>query len=241
MNIAMTTPTGHVGSAVANLLLDHGNSIQVRLLGRRPEKLRTFVERGAKLSIGSLDDPEFLVEATEGVDALFWVTPPGYGSDNLRAFQNRLGRAAATAIRTNEISRIVNLSSIGAQFVSGVGPISGLHDVEYVFDDSTSNVTHLRPGFFFENLLWQMDSITQRGRISLPLSGSRSYPMIATRDIAHVAAERLLDPTWTGCHVRELHGPAELSFDEVAAEKGAATSQVVLSALFALLAVLLLL
>ena len=40
--------------------------------------------------------------------------------------------------------------------------------------------------------------------------------MIATRDIGRVAAERLADPTWTGHCVRELHGPADLCFDEVA-------------------------
>jgi uncharacterized protein YbjT (DUF2867 family) len=75
----------------------------------------------------------------------------------------------------------------------------------------------LRPGFFFENLFWQMDSIKGSGTISLPISGSNRYPMIATRDIGRVAAERLADANWTGQGVDELHGPAELSFDEVAA------------------------
>jgi uncharacterized protein YbjT (DUF2867 family) len=216
VKIAVTTPTGHVGSVVVDFLLDSGDDISVTLLGRRATTLRSFIERGAQISIGSQDDPDHLVEATQGVDALLWVTPPGYGSDNVRAFQNRLGKAAATAIRANRIPRVVNLSSIGAQFVSGVGPISGLHDVESWLDDTASNVTHLRPGFFFENLLGQLDSIRNWGRISLPLSGSRRYPMIATRDIAHVAAERLLDRSWTGHSVRELHGPAELCYDEVA-------------------------
>jgi len=216
MRIAVTTPTGHVGSAVCEFLLDHGGDIQVKLLGRRPEKLRRLVDRGAQLTVGCLDDVDYLTHATEDVDALFWVTPPGYGSDDLRAFQNRLGQAAATAIRTNGIPRVVNLSSIGAHFSSGVGPINGLHDVEYRLDDSVSNITHLRPGFFFENLLWQLDSIKNQHRMSLPISGLRQYPMIAARDIAQVAVERLLDPAWTGHCVRELHGPAELSFDEAA-------------------------
>ena len=48
MKIAITTPTGHVGSAVADFLLDFGGDISVKLLGRRPENLRRFVERGAK-------------------------------------------------------------------------------------------------------------------------------------------------------------------------------------------------
>ena len=217
MKIAITTPTGHVGSAVADFLLDFGGDISVKLLGRRPDGLRKFTQRGAEMSIGSQDDADFLTKATQDVDALFWVTPPGYGSDDVRAFQNRLGKAAATAVRTNRIARVVNLSSIGAQFASGVGPINGLHDVENCSTTRPDNVTHLRPGFFFENLLWQLDSIKKCGPDSRCRFPARcAIPMIATRDIGRVAAQRLTDQTWTGHYVRELHGPADLSFDEVA-------------------------
>jgi hypothetical protein len=51
-----------------------------------------------------------LIRETNDIDALFWLTPPGYGSDNPKAFQNRLGKAAATAILTNKIPRVINLS-----------------------------------------------------------------------------------------------------------------------------------
>jgi uncharacterized protein YbjT (DUF2867 family) len=97
-----------------------------------------------------------------------------------------------------------------------VGPINGLHDVEKRLDDAADNVTHLRPGFFFENLLWQVDSIRDQGRFSWPISGSLRCPMIATRDIGAAAAQRLVDQKWIGHCVRELHGPADLSYDEVA-------------------------
>ena len=216
MKIAITTPTGHVGSAMADFLLDFGGDISVKLLGRRPEKLRRFAERGAEMAIGSQDDADFLVKATQDVDALLWVTPPGFGSDDVRAFQNRLGKAAATAVRTNRIARVVNLSSIGAQFASGVGPIGGLHDVEDLLDDAAGNVTHLRPGFFFENLLWQLDPIKKAGSISLPISGSRRLPDDRHPRHRPRSGRAAVRPEWTGHYVRELHGPADLSFDEVA-------------------------
>jgi len=216
MIVAITTPTGHVGSAVADFLLEFGNDVIVRLLGRRPEKLKTLRHRGAEIWTGSQDDADFLTKATKGADALFWATPPGYGSDNVRAFQNRLGKAVAAAVRANHVPRVVNMSSIGAQFSSGVGPINGLHDVEGLLNDTADNITHFRPGFFFENLLWQADSIKKWGRISLPISAARRYPMIATRDIGGVAAQRLMNRNWTGHSIRELHGPADLSGDEVA-------------------------
>jgi uncharacterized protein YbjT (DUF2867 family) len=216
MKIAVTTPGGHVGSAVVDFLLEFGGDMRVVLLARRPDKLTGFVKRGAEIAIGPQDDADYLVKATRGADALFWATPPGYGSDNVRAFQTRLGRAGATAIRTNGIPRVVNLSSIGAHLDSGVGPISGLHDVEGLLDEAATHITHLRPGFFFENLLWQLDSIRNAGKFFLPISGTRRYPMIATRDIGRVAAARRASRGWIGHFVGELHGPADLSFDEVA-------------------------
>jgi len=162
------------------------------------------------------DDAGYLVEATRGLDVLLWITPPGYGSDDVRGYQNRLGRAVANAVRTNGIPRVVNLSSLGADHEFGVGPICGLHDVEYLLDGAAPNITHLRPGFFFENLLWQFEEMRDHGRISFPLGGMRRYPMIATRDIGLVAARQLISRSWTGRIVMELHGPADLSFDEVA-------------------------
>ena len=79
MKIAITTPTGHVGSAVADLLLEQGGDIEVKLLGRRPHALASLVRRGAETAIGLQDDAEYLGKALCDVDALFWVTPPGYG------------------------------------------------------------------------------------------------------------------------------------------------------------------
>jgi uncharacterized protein YbjT (DUF2867 family) len=216
MRIAVTTPTGHVGSAVADCLLATGGDVEVTLLGRRPDTLRHFTDRGAQLSLGSQDDVDYLSRATQGVDALYWATPPGYGSDDVRAFQRRFGEAAGKAIRANRIPRVVNLSSVGANLESGTGPVAGLHEVEGLINNAACYVTHLRPGFFFENLLWQLDSIRKWGRISLPISGSTRYPMIATRDIGRVAAARMTSASWSGQIVQELHGPADLCFRDVA-------------------------
>lgn len=216
MKIAITTPGGHVGSAVTDFLLGLGSDIHVKLLARRRITLKEFVERGAEVAVGSQDDADYLTKATQDVDALFWVTPPAYGSDNFRAFQNRVGRAAAAAIRTNQIPRVVNLSSLGAQHDSEMGPVNGLHDVEQLLDDAAINIVHLRACFFFENLLGQRERIRKAGRISLPIAASRRLPMIAARDVGRVAAERLANRNWTGRNVRELHGAADLSYDEVA-------------------------
>ena len=154
MKVAVTTPSGHVGGAVADYLLGFDGGLEVVLLGRRPDRLGNLIDRGATLAIGSQDDVDYLCRSTEGVDALYWATPPGYGSDNVRAFQHRLGEAVEKTIRANKIPRVVNMSSVGAILETGAGPVSGLHDVEQLINKAACHVTHLRPGFFFENMLF---------------------------------------------------------------------------------------
>lgn len=214
MRIAIATPTGHIGSKVAELLQEAGSHLV--LLVRDARKVAHFLRRGAEAREGRVEDAEYLKDATRGVDALFWVTPPSYAEKDYREFMRTCGRAAAGAIRANKIARVVNLSSAGAHLEFGAGPINGLHDVERLLNDAASNITHLRPGFFFENYLWQLDGIRRTESVYMTTSGNRRVPMIATRDIADAAARRLLDASWTGRSIRGLHGPANISYDEAA-------------------------
>ncbi len=218
MRIAVTTPTGNIGKAVTSHLLDAG--VEVTLLARYPEKVKEFSTRGAKVVQGSLDDRDDVIKATQGVNALFWLTPPDYHSTDLRAHYNRIGQAGAAAIRANRIPRVVHLSGAGAHIASGTGPVPGLHDAERRLDDVVAHITHLRPFYFFENYLWQLGPIKKLGRVFLPVSGTTRIAMVATRDIARAAAQHLLDSSWSGRTVKGLHGPADLSFDEAAAAIG---------------------
>lgn len=220
MKVAVTTPTGHVGSALTRKLLDEG--ADVTLLVRDPAKVRSFTDRGARAEAGDLQDVEFVRRATRGADVLFWVTPSNFTSPDFRAFQNALGRNAAAAVKENDIARVVLLSSVGAQHDAGTGPILGLHDTECLLAETGAHLTNLRPNMFMENHLAALPTVLETGCVFLPVDGSRRTRFIATRDVATMAAVRILDPGWTGRHDLELHGPEELSFDEVAARIGEA-------------------
>ncbi|HXI02512.1 MAG TPA: NmrA family NAD(P)-binding protein [Candidatus Saccharimonadales bacterium] len=214
MRITVTTPTGHVGGAVARTLLDGG--AEVVLPVRNPEKVRTLAARGAKVVQGSMEDGSFMARACVGADALFFVTPSNYKEEDLRASQNRVGRAGAEAIRASGVPRVVNLSSLGAQHTSGIGPVLGLREVEGHLNDTSAEVLHLRPAFFMENFLLSLASIRESGSLFMPLEGATRLAMIATKDVAREAAARLLDPKWRGHPVVELLGPADPSLDEAA-------------------------
>jgi uncharacterized protein YbjT (DUF2867 family) len=214
MRIAVTTPTGNIGSVVTDRLLEAG--AEVVLLARHPDKVKSFVDRGATVIAGSLRDMNTLREATHGVDALFWLTPPDYQAENVRASQLSFGESAVGAIKANRIPRVVNLSSYGAHLESGTGPVRGLAEIERKLDRVAANVTHLRPTAFMENILTSLETIRSSRSIFLPVSGKTPVEMIATRDIGEFAAKRLLDDSWNGRHVIELFGPKRHTFDEAA-------------------------
>jgi uncharacterized protein YbjT (DUF2867 family) len=214
MKVAVTTPTGHIGGVVTDALLRA--RAEVVLLVRDPAKVKPFAARGASLQTGSLEDADFVKRATQGVDCLFWVTPPNFGAADLRGFQNVLARSAAGAVQGNRIGRVVLLSSVGAQHASGTGPILGLHDTEKMLRAAAPDVTCLRPGMFMENHLNSVESIRQAKSVFLPIPGAATTRFIGTRDIGEIAAKRIQDGSWRGHHAVELHGPELLSFDGAA-------------------------
>ena len=89
--------------------------------GPTSREAQAICAAGRQIVIGSQDDADYLIQAAHDADAFFWATPPGYGSDNVPAYQNRLGKAGATAVRNNGISRVVVLSSVGANLAAGSG------------------------------------------------------------------------------------------------------------------------
>jgi len=214
MKIAVTGPSGKVGRALVPHLLDGG--AEVHLLAHDAAKVGNFTAMGARVQAGSIEDPAYVARATEGMDVLFWLTPTIFTAGDLRAKQREIAENGAQAIRKNRIARVVNLSSAGAQMETGAGPVSGLADVERIIGGAAPNVIHLRPSFFMENFLFQLEPIKSHGSFYLPVAGHQRVPMIATRDIGTAAARRLLDPNWTGRSIQGLHGPQDLNLEEVA-------------------------
>lgn len=221
MRIVVSTPTGNVGRAAVDRLLQ-ADGVEVVVIHREPARLGHLEASGAYVRQGSLDNEEALTRATGGADALLWVTPTIQSAANLRATQNQFGVAATAAIRANEIPRVVNISSIGAQHDAGTGPVAGLHDVEEMLDSSGAEVLHLRAAYFFENYVPQAQVVRAMGAIMLPIAGDVSVPMTAARDVGVVAAERLLDDDWAEGGIRGVHGPEDLTFDQAAAAISAA-------------------
>lgn len=214
MRIVVTTPTGHIGSKLTNILLNRG--AEVTLIARHPDKVTNFKSRGARIVAGEHDDPKVLEQALEGADALFWLTPPNETSHDPIGDAKRFAEAGAQVIAKRPELHVVQLSSGGAHLASGTGPIVGLHYTEERFRAVGKNVVSLRANLFMENILSSIPTIQADGSIYSMVPGSITAPQVATQDIAQAAADQLLSPR-NGHHIVDVVGPRDISFDQVAA------------------------
>lgn len=223
MRIAISTATGHIGRCVTQRLQDEGWTDLV-LLTWSPEKMDSYRQRGAHVIGGNLFDADYVIRATEGVDAMLWASPWPYASTAPADDIRRLAHHAASAMEVNGISRVVHISDLGARRADRVGPMNAVRDAEEILDLTDAAVTHLRPGYLMENFLMAAGSIGTLDSFFLNVSPLVRTPMIAAADVAEVAAGMLADDTWSGIprRVFELHGPTDLSFDEAARQIGKA-------------------
>jgi len=224
LTIAVTTPTGNVGSHVVRMLCQAG--VRPRLLLRNPDRLDAGVRDQVELAVGDQRDAEYVAEATRGVEAVFWVHPDDWSLPDPDADAERTGEGLAAAVRQNGIARVVFLSSIGAEKRHGAGFVDGLARIEQRLDAAREQtgtaLLHLRCGYFMTNLLTDLDGL-RAGRLTTTRPLDDPMPWVDPRDIATVATLRLLAGDWTGRQVQAVHGPADLTWTEAAAALSTAT------------------
>jgi uncharacterized protein YbjT (DUF2867 family) len=213
--IVITGATGKTGSAVTEALIAKGQ--KVRVIGRDAAKLQGFVAKGAEAAVGDLGDRAFLARALKDADAIYALIPPNLGAADFRAYQKQIGESIVAAIKSSGVRYVVHLSSQGADLPDRTGPIVGLHDQEERLNKLDGvNVMHLRPTYFMENLLMNIDLIKKMNIMGSAIRGNVKFAMIATKDVGAYASERLMKRDFSGKSVRDLLGQRDLSLDEVA-------------------------
>jgi uncharacterized protein YbjT (DUF2867 family) len=220
MKITITTPSGNIGSKLADILLNSADA-QVTVLARTPSKVEHLAARGARVVAGDQLDPAALDKAVDGAEVLFWAVGMDYAAANVRAHYNQFADAASGALRRHPQLRIVHVSSVGAQLPTGTGPIKGLYDAEQKLNAAGKNVIHLRANYFMENVLGSVPTIASDGAIYATTPGTATAEQVATADIAEAAANYLLRGPH-GHHLVDVSGPENISFDQVAANVGEA-------------------
>lgn len=216
----VTGASGHIGRVLSGHLLDRGHT--VRVVARRREGLADLAARGAEVHGGSVGDHVFLERVLRGADGAFLMVPPDYSSNDMLANQRAVADSEVAAVRASGIRRVVALSSIGAQHESGTGPIVVPRYFEQQLSEAEGvDVLFLRATYFMENLLQNLDLIRGMGIAGSGARADASLPMVATKDVAAVAAERLDRGDFSGKVVRYVLGPRDVTFAEAARILGA--------------------
>lgn len=212
---AIMGATGQVGAAVSRSLIAHG--AHVRAIVRDAAAATAWRERGATAALTTLEDPASLAQAFAGADGVFVMTPTWFAAQDIFAENLAAIASLRTALRSAGPSKVVLLSSIGAQHADGTGAIGKMYLMEQALAD-LPGLTSIRAAWFMENYAGLLASVRASGSLASMLAPpGRAIPMVATADIGAVAARRLLDD-WAGRHVIELAGPRDYSPDDAAAD-----------------------
>ncbi|QWF83346.1 hypothetical protein HUW46_06786 [Amycolatopsis sp. CA-230715] len=170
---------------------------------------------GAEPFVAQPTDHTALTEAFTGAHGVYVMVQPNYipDSPDFLAHQKRIVDTMVTALASAGIRRIVTLSSWGADKPEGTGPVVGLHYLEEQVDFLDAAVTHLRAGYFMENLL---GCVRPEGVVA-PFDADIAMPFVAAADIGHAAAETLIAPTQAipgHPEIVEIQGERDLSMRE---------------------------
>jgi uncharacterized protein YbjT (DUF2867 family) len=209
ITILVSGATGFTGRKTVEILLE--KDIPVRALVRtddqRAEELRKL---GAEVVIGDLLSLNDLRAALEGIETAYFVYPIAPGLIDATA---RFALAAQEA----GVKSVVNMSQISARRVAKSNAALDHYTAERVFDWSGLAMTHLRPTYFSQWLIYPhwRQHIVERGEIRLPFGDGRHAP-IAAEDQARLIAAILENPQAHAGKTYNLNGPVELSQQGVA-------------------------
>lgn len=204
MKYTLTGGAGHITKPLALQLLKAGH--QVTVIGRSEANLKELVDAGATAAAGSVEDVAFLTKAFTGADAVYTMIPPKWDAADWKGYIEQIGKNYADAVKAAGVKYVVNLSSVGAHLYDGCGPVSGLHRAENHLNTLADvNIKHLRPSFFYQNLLANVGLIKQAGIMGGNYGEPGStFVAVDPTDIAAVAGEELLSLGFTGHSIRYI-------------------------------------
>jgi uncharacterized protein YbjT (DUF2867 family) len=215
MKYVITGGAGNISKPLAEKLLKAGHDVTV--IGRNIENLKSLTDAGAKAAIGSVENVEFLKKTFNGADAVYTMVPPNFATTDMKAHIASVGKNYAEAIKQAGVKYVVNLSSVGAHLPDGCGPVSGLYKAEQSLNELKDvNIKHLRPVYFFANLLANVGMVKHMNIIGGNFGGKDFKMLLAhTDDIAEVAFEEMSKLSFTGHTVRYIASD-ERGTDEIA-------------------------
>ncbi len=191
MKIIVTGTLGNIGKPLTRALVQKGH--EVIGINHLIEHQGEIEALGATAAIGSVEDENFLITTFSGADLVYTMVPPNYFAEpDIREYYRKIGNNYAQAIKQSGVKRVINLSSYGAHLDKGTGNILGAHYVENSLNElSDVDITHIRPTYFYYNLLNLIPVIKATEMIYTNYGGDKSFEMVSPLDISSAIAEEI--------------------------------------------------
>lgn len=219
----ITGSIGNISGIIVEGLVKAGQAVSV--ITSSSDRVSEIKKAGAEALIGDLNDLAFLKKAFSQADVVYTMIPPIWKTENWRKSQNEIASNYTEALKSSKASHVVNLSSIGAHLKDGVGPVTGLYDFEQMLNTLTQlNIKHLRPSYFYSNLLAQIPMIKQGGIMGANFGANENLFLVHPKDIADAALDELLKLDFKSVSVRYVIGD-ERSGKEIAEVIGKAINK----------------
>ena len=215
--------TGHVGSAVANALLQSGKSVTV--ITRDENKATAWRSRGAEAAVVDVADVEALRLVFRRGQRAFLLNPPAPPSTNTDVEEHRTFECIVEAIGGSGLEKVVVESTYGAQPGNQLGDLSILFDFEQALARQPIPVTVLRAAYYMSNWDDLLDAARQ-GALPTMYPADLKIPMVAPADLG-AAAARLFQENTDRTALHYVEGPARYSSNDVAAAFGRALGKAV--------------
>src|SRR6202012_1982362 len=193
MKIIITGSLGNISGPLAANLANAGPPVTV--VSSDKNKTAQIEALGASAAIGSVEDIPFLISTFQGADVVYTMIPQQSQSEDYKEFIKHIAENFAAALKAAGITKVVNLSTIGAHLPQGAGPISGMHFAEEILNKLEGIIIkHLRPASFYYNFYHNIDMIKHGAILGANYPESTPLVLVHPKDIANAAAEEIIAP-----------------------------------------------
>ena len=207
MKVLLTGATGFTGSTVVQELLDSG--INVRCFVRRTSQLDCLPTANVELAFGDLDQPETLIEALDGMDALVNTASIGFGhAPGIVSATRQAGIKRCLFISTTAIFTTLNAPSKAVRIAA-----------EHTIQDSGLAYTILRPTMIYgssrDRNMYRLVRYLRRWPVMpMPGSGENLQQPVYVNDVARAVVVVLSTDRTIG-KAYNIPGSKPLTFKEV--------------------------
>ncbi|HIH74226.1 MAG TPA: NAD(P)H-binding protein [Methanosarcina sp.] len=207
MNIILGA-TGQIGSMLVDNLLRKGQPVRVVI--RNHLKAQEFKNKGVEVRLADYFDVKALKIAFQGGSSVFLLTPENPRSENFIDEIDTILSNYKEAILSSGVTKIVCLSSMGAQHESGTGNLVASYMLEHAFSDLEVEQTFIRPAYYFSNWLGYVELVKEHGILPTFFPPEMELPMIAPPDVAEFLSDMMICKAQQE-RIYEITGPENYS------------------------------